>query len=101
MIGVLNVGYAKAYLPILRTLWAYSQEEDVVGTMSVNRSPITDPENSEWYQEKKRTFILSKDTSPHQVQMEIMTTFQRRLGIWPNPSQMIGTTDSRVKEMKI
>ena len=64
MIGVLNVGYARAYLPILCTLWAYSQEEDVVGTMSVNRSPITDPENSEWYQEKKRTFILSKDTIP-------------------------------------
>ena len=57
--GVLDIEYARVYLPILRTLWAYTQKEEDVGVMTVNRTPITEESDMDWYLEKKEQILKS------------------------------------------
>ena len=64
VMGVLDIEFAKIYLPILRTLWAFDQAADIVGDMAIPRSPLVTFDETVWYKEKKDLIISMSDPSP-------------------------------------
>ena len=62
-VGVAKIEFAMLYLPILRTLWLYYQHKDSVGTVTVNRTPIVEHDDLDWFKEKLELFLLPENDS--------------------------------------